>query len=186
MISDSWLKNSLLTDLSYHSLVPIITAYIALGSNLGDRPGHLRAAAAAIEKHPALKLISQSRVYETAPVGGPAGQGAFLNAVLKLETELTAGSLLELLLAIERSRGRERLTHWGPRTLDLDLLIYGDEIIREPGLTVPHPGLSHRAFVLAPLSELAPELVIPGLGTTVREMLSKVDCTEVWATRLQF
>ncbi|HZS10099.1 MAG TPA: 2-amino-4-hydroxy-6-hydroxymethyldihydropteridine diphosphokinase [Blastocatellia bacterium] len=162
-----------------------ITAYIALGSNLGDRLEHLRAAVRALRERAGIEVTGQSRVYETAPVGGPEGQGPFLNAAVRLITELPARELLRFLLETERTRGRERVEQWGPRTLDLDLLLYGSEIIREPGLTVPHPGLQNRAFVLEPLADLAPDMEIPGLSLTVRESRLKVDRAGVWVTDLK-
>jgi len=119
-----------------------------------------------------IELGRVSTIIETSPVG-PGDQGAYLNGVCHIKTSLPARELLERLLAIERSCGRRRdpSTRWGPRTLDLDLLIYGDATIDEPGLTVPHPRLSDRTFVLQPLAELAPDLVIPGLARTVAELL---------------
>lgn len=147
-----------------------VTAYIALGSNLGDRLAHLQAAATALATHPQVRLSGQSRIYETAPVGGPSGQGAFLNAVLQVKTTLSARELLDLMLSIEQLRARIRIEHWGPRTLDLDLLLFGNEQINELGLTVPHPRLSERNFVLAPLSDLAPQLLIPGNSLTIAEL----------------
>ena len=169
--------------------MPTLTSqivYIALGSNLGDRLSHLRAAAHTLDTHPSLKLIGKSRIYETAPVGGPLGQGPFLNAVLQLETSLPPRPLLELLFAIERAQGRERQLRWGPRTLDLDLLLYGAEIIQEPDLIVPHPRLAERAFVLEPLTELAPNLKLPGQKQLLRDLLHQVDRAGVWVADLSF
>lgn len=163
-----------------------VVAFIALGSNLGDRLNHLRAAARALARHPAISRLVCSRIYETAPVGGPPGQGAFLNAALQLDTTLSARALLELLLTLERSRGRERLERWGPRTLDLDLLLYGSEIICEPGLTVPHPRLHERNFVLAPLCDLAPDLIIPGHAQTVRELFASAGSAGLQLTSFSF
>lgn len=161
-------------------------AYIALGANLDDRLGYLRAAAQALEDHPDIQVSGQSRIYETVPVGGPAGQGLFLNAVLRLETSLRPRELLNLLLAIERRQGRVRATHGGPRTLDLDLLLYNAQIIQEPGLIVPHPRLAERAFVLAPLAELAPDLKMPGRKDLVKELLQLVDRSGVRVTEFEF
>src|SRR5581483_9174819 len=107
------------------------TAYIALGSNLGDRLSYLRAAAQTLAAQPEITVTGKSRVYETVPIGDQAGPEFFLNAVLRLETSLAPRALLDLLLEIERRQGRERAVHWGPRTLDLDLLLYAAEIIRE-------------------------------------------------------
>jgi 2-amino-4-hydroxy-6-hydroxymethyldihydropteridine diphosphokinase len=160
-------------------------AFIAFGSNLGDRLGHLHAGRLGLEAHAGI-VISKSRVFETDPVGGPDNQGAYLNAVVELETELEAHDLLRVLLEIERSRGRERRERWGPRTLDLDVLLYGDQIIQTPDLTVPHPRLHERAFVLEPLGDLVPDLEIPGLERTVNGLRSSVGSAGVWATDLEF
>ena len=133
-------------------------AYVGLGANLGDREATIRAALAEL---PGLVAVSELR--ETDPVG-VVDQPAFLNGAAALETELSARELLDALLAIERELGRERRERWGPRTIDLDLLLYGEERIDEPGLTVPHPRLHERRFALEPLADLDPELVIPGRG----------------------
>lgn len=151
-----------------------VTAYIALGSNLGHRLDHLHAAALALAAHPQIRLTGHSGIYETAPVGGPVGQGAFLNAVLEVKTSLTANELLRLMQSIEDQQGRQRIEHWGPRTLDLDLLIFGAEIVLAPDLTIPHPRLTERNFVLAPFCDLAPDLIIPGTSQTVKEMYRRV------------
>jgi 2-amino-4-hydroxy-6-hydroxymethyldihydropteridine diphosphokinase len=137
----------------------LTTAYVGLGSNLGDREAVIREAA---------KLIAATRlskVRETEP-WGYADQPRFLNAVAEVETHLVAPDLLGELLAVESMFGRQRGAghRYGPRTIDLDLLLYGEEIIDEPGLTVPHPRLHERRFVLEPLAELDPALVVPGLG----------------------
>ena len=129
-------------------------AAIGLGSNLGDRMQHLGRAARALAVVGA--VVGRSSVYETAPVGGPA-QGSFLNAVLVVETARSPMALLRELLAIERIEGRERWERWGPRTLDLDILLYGREVIDVPGLTVPHPRIQERRFVVEPLLEAWPE-----------------------------
>jgi 2-amino-4-hydroxy-6-hydroxymethyldihydropteridine diphosphokinase len=134
-------------------------AYIGLGSNLGDRERLITEAAALIG---AARL---STLIETEP-WGYGNQPLFLNAVAELETRLTPRQLLDHLLDVERRLGRERVgPRWGPRTIDLDLLLYGDETIDEPGLVVPHPQLAKRDFVLQPLAELVPSLKIPGIGT---------------------
>ncbi|MFP4144373.1 MAG: 2-amino-4-hydroxy-6-hydroxymethyldihydropteridine diphosphokinase [Phycisphaeraceae bacterium] len=149
-------------------------ALVALGSNLGDRRVQLERAAEALGALPRTRLIAMSRLHETAPVGGPAGQGPFLNAAAKLETDLAPRELLDAMQAIEAEAGREssaERVHWGPRVLDLDLLLYDDRRIDEPGLTVPHPRMHERAFVLEPLAEIAPEAVHPRLGRPVRELL---------------
>ena len=136
-------------------------AYVALGSNLGDRHAHLEAALAALAALPCTRLDAVSALYETAPVG-PPGQQDYLNAVARLLTTLPPLDLLDALLAIEKSRGRIRAERWGPRTLDLDLLLHGDTTLHHPRLTLPHPRLHERAFVLAPLADLAPDLVVAG------------------------
>jgi 2-amino-4-hydroxy-6-hydroxymethyldihydropteridine diphosphokinase len=140
-------------------------AYVGLGSNLGDREATLRRAA---------ELIGAQRlstIIETEP-WGYEHQPRFLNAVAEIDTPLESQQLLTHLLDVERRLGRERVgPRWGPRTIDLDLLLYGDEVIDEAGLQVPHPRLHERLFVLEPLAELAPELEIPGYGT-VRELLA--------------
>jgi 2-amino-4-hydroxy-6-hydroxymethyldihydropteridine diphosphokinase len=143
----------------------VTLAYVGLGSNLGDREASIRRAA---------ELIGASRVstiLETEP-WGLEDQPLFLNAVAELETDLSPRRLLDHLLDVERRLGRERVgPQWGPRTIDLDLLLYGDETVDEPGLSVPHPFLAERRFVLEPLAELAPSLKIPGNGT-VRDALA--------------
>jgi 2-amino-4-hydroxy-6-hydroxymethyldihydropteridine diphosphokinase len=136
----------------------VVRAYVGLGANLGDREASIRAAAEALD---ARRL---STIRETEP-WGYADQPRFLNAVAELETELPPRPLLDRLLAVERELGRTRDgPRWGPRTIDLDLLLYGDERLDEPGLTVPHPRLHERLFVLEPLADLDPGLEVPGRG----------------------
>ena len=143
-------------------------AYVGLGSNLGDREATIRRAIAAL---PGVVAVSELR--ETDPVG-VTEQPAFVNGAVALETELSPRELLDSLLAVERDLGRERRERWGPRTIDLDLLLYGGEMVAEPGLTVPHPSLHERRFVLEPLAELDPQLVVPGHGR-VRDLLAELD-----------
>ena len=143
-------------------------AYVGLGSNLGDREATIRAAIAAL---PGVVAVSELR--ETDPVG-VTEQPAFLNGTVALTTDLSPRELLDTLLAVERDLGRERRERWGPRTIDLDLLLYGGETVDEPGLTIPHPRLHERRFVLEPLAELDPQLLIPGRGQ-VDELLAKLD-----------
>ena len=143
-------------------------AYVGLGSNVGDREATIRAAIAAL---PGVVAVSELR--ETDPVG-VTEQPVFLNGAFALETELSARELLRSLLAVERELGRERRERWGPRTIDLDLLLYGGETLDEPGLTVPHPRLHERRFVLEPLAEIAPRLVIPGRGR-VEDLLAELE-----------
>ena len=139
-------------------------AYVGLGANLGDRERTLLAAADALAAEEGIEVVSVSTLRETEPVG-VGEQPRFLNGAVELETTLTARELLEALLAVEQRFGRLRIPgEHGPRTLDLDLLLYGDEVIDEPGLAVPHPRLHERRFVLEPLAELAPGLVVPGRG----------------------
>jgi 2-amino-4-hydroxy-6-hydroxymethyldihydropteridine diphosphokinase len=154
-------------DRALASLMPRI--FVALGSNLGDREANLELALLRMDDQ--LGLVACSTFVETDPVG-VTDQPKFLNAVAELQTELAPGELLERLLEIERELGRDRAREerWGPRTLDLDLLLYGNETIDEPGLTVPHPRLAERRFVLEPLHELDPELALPD-GRRVRELL---------------
>jgi 2-amino-4-hydroxy-6-hydroxymethyldihydropteridine diphosphokinase len=132
-------------------------AFIGLGSNLGDRRQHLRSAVEALRAGG--DLVAVSDVYETEPVGGPEDQGSFLNLVVELETADTPRALLGRCQALEEAAGRVRTVHWGPRTLDADLLLVEGERVDEPDLTVPHPRMAERRFVLAPLAELAPDLV---------------------------
>jgi 2-amino-4-hydroxy-6-hydroxymethyldihydropteridine diphosphokinase len=129
-------------------------AFLALGSNLGDRAGHLRAARDIIPD-----LVAESNVYETDPVGGPDDQGAFLNMVVELDTVLTPRDLLEVCRQTEAAGGRERVLHWGPRTIDVDIIWIDGVTIDEPDLRIPHPLMHERPFVLAPLEELAPDVV---------------------------
>jgi 2-amino-4-hydroxy-6-hydroxymethyldihydropteridine diphosphokinase len=146
----------------------VTLAYVGLGANLGDREGTIRAAVADLPG-----VVAVSTLRETDPVG-ITDQPRFLNGVAVLETELAPRELLDVLLAAERRLGRERGKRWGPRTIDLDLLLYGDEVIDETGLTIPHPRLHERRFVLEPLADLAPELVVPGHGR-VKDLLAKLD-----------
>src|SRR4051812_10422133 len=144
-------------------------ALIGLGSNLGDRKATLEAAIALLRESPGITVRAVSSFQETEPAGGPAGQRAFLNAAASLDTTLDPASLLRRLREIEERLGRVRTVRWGERTLDLDLLLFGDSIIDPPGLTVPHPRMAVRRFVLAPLAEVAPEAVDPLTRLTVRD-----------------
>ena len=144
---------------------------IALGSNLGDRRAHLDYAIDALQLD--LSDISVSPFMETQPVGVGPEHGPYLNAVIVGDTAIPARLLLERLLEIEEERGRARPYPMAPRTLDLDLILYGSEIIREDGLTVPHPRFREREFVLAPLAEIAPEMVDPVTGKTITDLLNR-------------
>jgi 2-amino-4-hydroxy-6-hydroxymethyldihydropteridine diphosphokinase len=150
-----------------------VTAYIALGSNLDDPAGQVSDAFAALAALPDSRLTARSSLYRTAPVGY-ADQPDFINAVAALDTALAPRALLDALLEIELSRGRARKFANAPRTLDLDLLLYGDTQLDTPGLTLPHPRMHERAFVLVPLAEIAPDCVIPGRGT-VGNLLHALD-----------
>ena len=139
-------------------------AYVGLGANIGDPAAALRAALAALAAEPGIEVVAVSSVRETDPVGYE-DQPRFINAAAALETELEPRRLLDRLLAVERRLGRMRTgPRFGPRTIDLDLLVYGSERIDEPGLQVPHPRLHERRFALEPLAELEPGLVVPGRG----------------------
>jgi len=150
-----------------------VTAYIALGANLEDPVVQVRAGLAALATLPDTQLLMQSSLYRTAPVGY-ADQPDFINAVAAVDTELSPRELLDALLAIELNHGRVRQFANAPRTLDLDVLLYDDVEVNESGLTIPHPRMHERAFVLAPLSEIAPLCEIPGHGR-VSDLLRGLD-----------
>ena len=148
-------------------------AYVGLGANLGQREETLREAVRILDRAPDVDVIAVSELRETEPVG-PIAQPPFLNGAVALETALSARELLELLLDVERSLGRIREERWGPRVVDLDLLLYGDDAVDEPGVEVPHPRLHERRFALEPLAELDPELELPGRGR-VSDLLAALD-----------
>lgn len=153
---------------------PAATAYVGLGSNLEQPEQHVRQALRALDAIERTCLVRHSRLYRTPP-WGRGGQPDFINAVAQVSTSLPARELLDALLAIELEHGRRRDgTRWGPRTLDLDLLVYDEFEFAEPGLVLPHPRIAERAFVLLPMAELAPDLAIAGIGR-VRELLARVD-----------
>ena len=133
-------------------------AFVGLGSNLGDREGHLRKAVEALAAH-GLPPVAVSAVYESEPLGPP--QPDYLNAAAEVSTSLSARELLEALKRVEEEVGRTPTERWGPREIDLDLLLFDDETLEEPGLTVPHPELTKRSFVLVPLLEIDPDLELP-------------------------
>lgn len=152
----------------------MVIAFIAIGTNLGDREANVAFAREGLAKLRRTTLVAFSTVRETAPVG-PVDQEPFLNAVAEVETQLDPLELLQRLKDLEHRAGRIRSIRWGPRTLDLDLLLYGDRVIESPELTVPHPHLHERRFVLEPLAELAPHTRHPKLGKTAAELLNGLD-----------
>ena len=154
--------------------------YIGLGSNLADPQAQVEGGLRALGGLAETRLLRRSRLYRSAP-WGRADQPEFVNAVAQLDTTLAPHILLDALLTIERQAGRERdTTRWGPRVLDLDILLYGDVVLDEPGLHLPHPHLHERVFVLMPLCEIAPELQIPGLGRA-DALLARLDTSTCWA-----
>jgi 2-amino-4-hydroxy-6-hydroxymethyldihydropteridine diphosphokinase len=146
-----------------------VRAFIGVGANLGDRWAWLVLAARALRATPGVAVVRGSRVWDSAPLGPP--QPRYLNAVLELETTLPPRALLAALQAVERQARRRRDVRWGARTLDLDLLLYGDAVVSERGLVVPHPELGARRFALQPLAELSPRARVPGTARTVAELL---------------
>lgn len=149
-------------------------ACIALGTNMGDRVNHLKQAVKLLQSEKAIRLEALSAVYETAPVGGPA-QGPYLNACAAINTSLSPVQLLLKLLELENVIGRVREVRWGPRIIDLDLLVYDEIIMKTPLLDLPHPRMCKRDFVLVPLADIAPDLVIPGCNKSVLELLTNRD-----------
>ena len=155
-----------------------IAAYVGIGSNLDDPEHQVRRAIEALASIPETRCVRASRLFRT-PAWGRTDQPAFVNAAAELATTLSPRALLDALLAVERAQGRHRDgTRWGPRTLDLDVLLYGDAVIDEPGLAIPHPHLGERAFVLRPLADLDPALHVPGRGR-ISELLRNVDARGV-------
>lgn len=148
-------------------------AYIGAGANLGEREATIRRALELLDAEEGIDVVAVSSFRETDPLG-VVDQPRFVNAAAAVETSLAPRELLERLLAVERALGRERRERFGPRTVDLDLLLYGEEVVDEPGLEVPHPRLHERRFALEPLAELDPALVVPGRGR-VDELLSELD-----------
>jgi 2-amino-4-hydroxy-6-hydroxymethyldihydropteridine diphosphokinase len=151
----------------------VTVAYVGLGANLGAREETLRRALELLAAADGVSLLAVSQLRETEPLG-VVDQPPFLNGAVALETTHAPRELLDLLLTIEASLGRVREERWGPRTVDLDLLVYGDQVVDAPGLRVPHPHLHERRFALEPLAELAPELDVPGRGR-VSALLTALD-----------
>ena len=152
-----------------------VTAYIGLGANLGDREANIRRALDVLDADPRVTITRRSSLIETDPVGGPAGQPRFFNGVAELATELSPQDLAALLHAIETQLGRQRRGPNAPRTIDLDLLLYDDLCLETDALTIPHPRMHERRFVLAPLAEIAPSARHPICDRTAREMLAMVE-----------
>lgn len=170
------------------------TVYFGLGSNLGDRLRNLRAARQAIAALPRTRDVRRAGVYETAPVGGPSGQGDFLNTALAAETDLSPEEMIRETLRIEKEIGRVRdreSVRWGPRLIDIDILLWDDVTFERvggdgPDLVLPHPRLAERAFVLLPLAELAPDAVHPVAGLTIRELAERIGKDNEGIRRLPF
>jgi 2-amino-4-hydroxy-6-hydroxymethyldihydropteridine diphosphokinase len=154
-----------------------VPAYIGVGSNIGDSRARVRDAFTALGAIARTQLVARSRLYRTAPFG-PVQQGDFINAAAGLLTQLSAAELHAAIRGIETAAGRVRAERWGPRTLDLDLLVFGDQRIDTPELTVPHPGIAERGFVLAPLADIAPTLQVPGAGR-IEELLARLPETGI-------
>lgn len=150
----------------------------SIGSNLGDRREHLEEAVTMLRATPGLEVVAVSPVYETRAVGGPADNPDFLNAVVVAETIQSAEAMLARIGAIEEAGDRTRGVHWGPRTLDVDIITYGDKVIDLPELTVPHPRAHERAFVLVPWADIDPDATIPGHGP-VRDLIAGLDTSVV-------
>jgi 2-amino-4-hydroxy-6-hydroxymethyldihydropteridine diphosphokinase len=146
--------------------------WVGLGSNLGDREDYLKQGIRSLNLAEGVRVLKVSSIYETAPYG-PVDQAPFLNMVVEIETKLSPEKLLGVTQDIEKKNKRERLVHWGPRTLDLDILLYADKIIRMENLIIPHPEMARRLFVLVPLKEIARELVVPGLDANIKELYER-------------
>jgi 2-amino-4-hydroxy-6-hydroxymethyldihydropteridine diphosphokinase len=152
--------------------------YIGLGSNMGDGVKNCRRAMEAIGADARNRLVGRSRFYRTEPVG-KKDQQWFINGVVAVETTMSPGELMEFLLSVEKGMGRIRQERWGPRVIDLDILFYGDRVLDEEGLQIPHPRLHERRFVLAPLKDMAPGLLHPVFHRTVSQILAGLDTKEI-------
>ena len=166
------------------SLVQSQTAYIALGANLGDAVHTLRAVALEIAQLAHTELLGKSALYCSPPFGADADGPDYINAVLKVQTQLSAHDLLEALQNLEQQHGRVRTHQNAPRTVDLDILLFGQACLNDARLTVPHPRMTERAFVLAPLADITPHLVLPN-GCSVTSLLSQLSTTGLWALTTQ-
>ena len=149
-------------------------AYIGVGANVGDREANIRAAIEQLRASPGVEVLQVSKLIDNPAAGGPANSPQFLNGAVEVRTTLSARELLDRMFAIEKSLGRERRLKWGPRSIDLDLLLFGDQIIAEPGITVPHALLHERTFVLGPMCEIAPSAVHPALRKSMSELLAQI------------
>lgn len=152
-------------------------AYISVGANVGDCRVNIDASIARLDAVEGVRVIRQSDLIETEPIGGPVDQPTYLNGAVEVETTLSARELLDVLLSIESKLGRVRTERWGPRVIDLDLVLFGEQVIREPRLTVPHPHMHERGFVLGPLAQIAPHVRHPVLGKTVSELFRELQAS---------
>ncbi len=160
----------------HRMVIEPVTAAIALGGNLGDSERILISAITAIDQVYGIRVIARSPLYKTAPVGPP--QPDYLNACILIETSLTPRALLQQLLTIENQFGRVRQERWGARSLDLDLLLFSDQIVDLPGLTIPHPRLHERPFVLVPMTDIAPQWPHPIFGKTIAQLLDQLSTSQ--------
>jgi 2-amino-4-hydroxy-6-hydroxymethyldihydropteridine diphosphokinase len=155
-----------------------VNTYLGLGSNLGDRVENLKTALSALSEHPDIRVIASSSYYETEPVGYKK-QGWFINQVIQIETSLIPSDLINATQTIEQQLGRQRNLRWGPRRIDIDILLYSHLTIQTPILTIPHPLLYERNFVLVPLSEIAPSVIHPVLGISIEKILMNTSAKDL-------